>query len=45
MKKGLILALCALLLFPALACAQGVSITELRQQVEEMGRWTQTYEA
>ena len=37
----------ALLLVPTLALASGdmVSISELRQQVEMMGRWTQTYEA
>ena len=37
----------ALLLIPMLALASGdmVSISELRQQVEMMGRWTQTYEA
>ena len=36
-----------LLLFPTLALASGdmVSISELRYQVEAMGRWTQTYEA
>ena len=36
-----------LLLFPTLALASGdmVSISELRQQVEAMGRWTKTYEA
>ena len=36
-----------LLLFPTLAMASGdmVSISELRQQVERMGRWTKTYEA
>ena len=36
-----------LLLVPTLALASGdmVSISELRQQVEAMGRWTQTYEA
>ena len=39
--------LCALLLVPTLALASGdmVSISELRQQVEAMGRWTKTYEA
>ena len=39
--------LCALLLVPTLALASGdmVSISELRQQVETMERWTQTYEA
>ena len=37
----------ALLLAPTLALANNdmVSISELRQQVEMMGRWTQTYEA
>ena len=37
----------ALLLVPTLALASGdmVSISELRQQVEAMGRWTKTYEA
>lgn len=42
MKKVLI-ALCALLLMPTLATANGdmVSISELRQQVEAMGQWTQ----
>lgn len=37
----------ALLLMPTLALASGdmVSISELRQQVEAMERWTQTYEA
>ena len=37
----------ALLLVPTLALASGdmVSVSELRQQVEAMGRWTQTYEA
>ena len=36
----------ALLLVPTLALASGdmVSISELRQQVEVMGRWTQTYD-
>ena len=36
----------ALLLMPTLALASGdmVSISELRQQVEAMGRWTQTYD-
>ena len=36
-----------LLLFPTLALASGdmVSISELRQQVEAMGRWAKTYEA
>lgn len=37
----------ALLLMPTLALANSdmISISELRQQVEAMGRWTQTYEA
>ena len=45
MKKMLI-ALCALLLTPTLANASAdmVSVSELRQQVENMGRWTQTYD-
>ena len=36
----------ALLLAPTLALASGdmVSVSELRQQVEAMGRWTQTYD-
>ena len=36
----------ALLLMPTLAMASGdmVSISELRQQVEAIGRWTQTYD-
>ena len=46
MKKFLTV-LCALLLVPTLATANSnmVSISELRQQVGAMGRWTQTYEA
>ena len=43
MKKMMAL-LCMLLLIPTLASADMVSITELRQQVEAMGRWTQTYD-
>ena len=37
----------ALFLMPTLALANNdmVSVSELRQQVEAMGRWTQTYEA
>ena len=37
----------ALFLVPTLALASGdmVSVSELRQQVEAMGRWTKTYEA
>ena len=40
-------ALCALMLVPTMAGAESgkVSISELREQVETMGRWTQTYEA
>ena len=46
MKKMMAL-FCTLLLFPTLALANSdmVSISELRQQVEMMGRWTKTYEA
>ena len=45
MKKFLTV-LCALLLVPTLATANSdmVSISELRQQVEVMGRWTKTYD-
>ena len=45
--KKILFALCVLLLVPTLALASGdmVSISELRQQVEAMGRWTKTYEA
>ena len=44
--KRWIATLGALLLVPTLASAQGdlVSISELRAQVEQMGRWTQTYQ-
>ena len=47
MKKKLLASFCALLLVPTMAVASTnmVSISELRQQVEAMGRWTQTYEA
>ena len=40
-------ALCTLMIVPTLALASGdmVSISELCQQVEAMGRWTKTYEA
>ena len=46
MKKMMVL-FWTLLLFPTLALASGdmVSISELRQQVEAMGRWAKTYEA
>ena len=45
--KKLIVTFFVLLLVPALVTASTnmVSITELRQQAENMGRWTQTYEA
>ena len=45
--KKILFALCVLLLVPTLTLASGdmVSISELRQQVEMMGRWTKTYEA
>ena len=45
--KKILFALCALLLVPTLALASGdmVSVSELRYQVEAMGRWTKTYEA
>ena len=45
--KRILFVLCILLLIPTLATANSdmVSISELRQQVETMGRWTQTYEA
>ena len=34
-----------MMIVPTLASADMVSITELRQQAEAVGRWTQTYEA
>ena len=45
--RKITLLFCVLLLVPTLALASGdmVSISELRQQGEAMGRWTQTYEA
>ena len=45
--KKILFALCVLLLVPTLVLASGdmVSISELRQQVETMGRWTASYEA
>ena len=45
--KKILFALCVLLLVPTLALANSdmVSISELRQQVEAMGRWTASYEA
>ena len=45
--KKIFAALCTLILIPMLALANSdmVSVSELRQQVEAMERWTQTYEA
>ena len=45
--KKILFALCALLLVPTLALANSdmVAVSELRQQVETMGRWTASYEA
>ena len=45
--KKIFAALCTLMLIPMLALANSdmVSVSELRQQVEAMGQWTQTYEA
>ena len=45
--RKITLLFCALLLVPTLALANNdmVSVSELRQQVERMGRWTKTYEA
>lgn len=45
--KKIFAALCTLMLVPTLALANSdmVSISELRQQAEAMGRWTKTYEA
>ena len=45
--KKILFVLCVLLLVPTLALASGdmVSVSELRQQVEAMGRWAKTYEA
>ena len=44
--KKIFAALCTLMLIPMLALANSdmVSVSELRQQVEAMERWTQTYE-
>ena len=44
--KKIFAALCTLMLVPTLALANSdmVSVSELRQQVEAMGRWTQTYD-
>ena len=43
--KKMMLWLCLMMIVPTLASADMVSITELRQQAEAVGRWTQTYEA
>ena len=45
--KKIMFALCVLMIVPTLALASGdmMSISELRYQVEAMGRWTKTYEA
>ena len=43
--KKMMLWLCLMMIVPTLANADMVSISELRQQVEAIGRWTQTYEA
>ena len=45
--KKILFALCVLMIVPTLALASGdmMSISELRYQVEAMGRWTKTYEA
>ena len=45
--KKMFAALCTLMIVPTLALASGdmVSVSELRQQVERMGRWTASYEA
>ena len=45
--KKIFAALCMLMIVPTLALASGdmVSISELCQQVEAMGRWTKIYEA
>ena len=45
--KKIFAALCTLMIVPTLALANSdmVSVSELRQQVERMGRWTASYEA
>ena len=43
--KKMMLWLCLMMIVPTLASADMVSISELRQQVEAIGHWTQTYEA
>ena len=45
--KKILFALCVLMIVPTLVLANSdmVSVSELRQQVERMGRWTASYEA
>ena len=43
--KKMMLWLCLMMIVPTLASADMVSISELHQQAEAVGRWTQTYEA
>ena len=45
--RKIIFLFCVLMIVPTLTLASGdmVSISELCQQVEAMGRWTKTYEA
>ena len=45
--KKIFAALCTLMIVPTLALANNgmVSISELRQQAEAMGRWTEAYDA
>ena len=42
--KKMMLWLCLMMIVPTLASADMVSISELRQQAEAVGRWTQTYD-
>ena len=42
--KKMMLWLCLMMIVPTLASADMVSISELHQQAEAVGRWTQTYE-
>ena len=45
--KKILFALCVLMIVPTLVLASNgmVSVSELRQQVERIGRWTASYEA
>ena len=43
--KKMMLWLCLMMIVPTLANADMVFISELHQQAEAVGRWTQTYEA